>query len=123
MQSPSQDARTEPNSELREWRLPDVILLALMAIFLFVVVFWAALAKPPLSGTKAVTVLSYLFVIFANLSLGALASGAVIELRQPTWSRFRAVDHVFTYIALGALVLVDAGFAWWLFSSDSGGRS
>lgn len=121
MQSPSQDARTEANSELREWSLADVILLTVMAIFLFVVVFWAALAEPPLSGTNVVTVLSYLFVILANLSLGALASGAVIELRHPAWSRFRDVDHVFTYVALGALVLVDVGFAWWLFSSDSGG--
>jgi hypothetical protein len=84
-------------------------------------VFWAALGRPPLSGTKIVAVLGFTFVVLVNLSIGALASGAVIERRYPDWSRFGAVDHVFMYVALAVLAATDAAAAWWLFTSDSGG--
>jgi GDSL-like Lipase/Acylhydrolase family len=107
--------------ESREWRPRHLIWLALAAIVLFVVVFWAALGKPPLSGTTVVAVLGFAFIVFANLALGALATGAVIEYQHPDWSRLRGVDHVFMYIALASLVAADAGVAWWLFSSDTGG--
>lgn len=105
----------------REWSLRHFIWLALAAVVLFCVVFWAALGKSPLSGTKVTAVLGFAFVIFTNVSLGALASGAVIEYRHPDWSRLRGADHVFMYVALTLLLVVDAGFAWWLFSSDPGG--
>ncbi len=105
----------------REWRLRHFIWLALAAVVLFCVVFWAALGKSPLSGTKVTAVLGFAFVIFTNISLGALASGAVIEYRHPDWSRLRGADHVFMYVALTSLLVVDAGVAWWLFSSDPGG--
>ena len=105
----------------REWRLWHLIWLALAAIILFCVVFWAALGKPPLSGTTVVAALGLIFVFIANLSLGALASGVVIEYQHPDWSRFGRADHVFMYVALTALVMIDAGFAWWLFTSDTGG--
>jgi hypothetical protein len=111
----------ENGRQPREWRFPHLIWMALAAVVLFDVVFWAALGRPPLSGTKVVAVLGFAFVVFANLSLGALASGAVVEYRHPTWSRFGRIDHVFMYLALTSLVLVDAGSAWWLFTSDTGG--
>ena len=121
--SPATQSRNEKGNggKPREWRLPHLIWLVLAAIALFAVVFWAALGKPPLSGTKVTAVLGIAFVVFAYLSLGALASGTVIEHRHPNWSRLRDVDHVFMYIALISLVAVDAGFAWWLFTSDAGG--
>ncbi len=116
---------TETGSQTRkpEWRPRHLIFLALSAVVLFDVVFWAALGKPPLTGTTIVAVLGFSFVIVTNVSLGALAGGAVIEHRHPTWSRFHRPDHVIMYVALAGLVAVDAGFAWWLFSSDSGGAA
>jgi hypothetical protein len=121
--SPTAQSRNEEGNaaKRREWRLPHLIWLTLAAIVLFGVVFWAALGKPPLSGTTVTAVLGLAFVVFANLSLGALASGAVIEYRHPGWSRLRGVDHVFLYVALTLLVAVDAGVAWWMFTSDAGG--
>jgi GDSL-like Lipase/Acylhydrolase family len=115
------DIRTGPGSRPREWRPPHLLWLALAAIVLFVVVFWAALGRAPLSGISVVAVLGLIFVACANVSLGALACGAVIEIRHPRWSRLRDIDHVFMGVALAALLAVDAGFAWWLFTSDSGG--
>jgi hypothetical protein len=76
---------------------------------MFSVVFWAALGRPPLSGTKVVAVLGFAFVVLVNLSIGALASGAFIEHRYPHWSRFGTVDHIFMYVALGGLAATDAG--------------
>ncbi len=105
----------------REWSLRHFIWLGLAAVVLFCVVFWAALGKSPLSGTNVTAVLGFAFVIFTNVSLGTLASGAVIEYRHPDWSRLRGADHVFMYVALTLLLVVDAGIAWWLFSSDPGG--
>ena len=121
--SPATQSRNEKGSggKPREWRFPHLIWLALAVIVLFDVVFWAALGRSPLSGTKVTAVLGFAFVVFASLSLGALASGAVIEYLHPSWSRLRDLDHVFMYIALIALVAVNAGSAWWLFTSDAGG--
>jgi len=110
-----------PIVQQHEWRPRHFVLLALALGIMFCVVFWAALGRPPLSGTKILAVLGFTFVVLVNLSVGALASGAVIERRYPHWSRFRTVDHVFIYVALAGLVAADAGAAWWLFSSDSGG--
>jgi len=69
--SPSSRRRNERwnESKPREWRFPDLIWLALAAIVLFSVVFWAALGKPPLSGTKVAAVLGFAFVVFANLNI------------------------------------------------------
>jgi hypothetical protein len=117
----SPDVRTGHDPRPREWRPPHLIWLAVAAVVAFVVVFWAALGRAPLSGTNVVAVLGFAFVALANLSLGALACGAVIEARHPHWSRLRGIDHVFMYLALAALAAVDGGFAWWLFSSDAGG--
>lgn len=105
----------------REWRLLHLVLLPVTAIALFVVVFLAALGEPPFGGTTIVAVLGIVFVVFTNLSLGALASGAVIEFRHPDWSRLRGTDHVFLFVALLSVAAVDAGAAWWVFTSDAGG--
>lgn len=107
----------------REWGLADLAVLPVAAIVLFVVVFWAALGEPPLSGTTIVAVLGCAFVALTNLSLGALASGTVIEIRHPDWSRLRGADHVFVYAALAFVAAVDAGAAWWVFTSDTGGST
>jgi GDSL-like Lipase/Acylhydrolase family len=107
----------------REWGWLDLVVLPVAAIFLFVVVFWAALGEPPLTGTTIEAVLGYALVVLANLSLGALAGGTVIEIRHPDWSRLRGADHVFIYVALAGMVAVDAGAAWWVFTSDTGGST
>jgi GDSL-like Lipase/Acylhydrolase family len=114
-------ARTRIGASPREWRFPHLIWLVLAAVVLFGVVFWAALGKPPLSGTTVVSVLGFVFAVIGNLSLGALAGGAVVEHGHPDWSRLRGVDHIVMYLALISLAVVDAGVAWWLFSSDAGG--
>jgi len=107
----------------REWGLLDLVVLPVAAIVLFVVVFWAALGEPPLGGTAIEAVLGYALIVLTNLSLGALASGTVIEIRHPDWSRLRGADHVFVYIALALVAAVDAGVAWWVFTSDTGGST
>jgi GDSL-like Lipase/Acylhydrolase family len=107
----------------REWGRLDVVVLPVAAIVLFVVVFWAALGEPPLGGTTIVDVLGYAFVVLTNLSLGALASGAVLEIKHPDWSRLRGADHVFVYAALLFVAAVDAGAAWWVFTADAGGSA
>ncbi len=107
----------------REWGLLDLVVLPTAAIVLFVVVFWAALGEPPLGGTTIVAVLGYAFVVLTNLSLGALGSGTVIEIRHPNWSRLRGADDVFVYAALVFVAAVDAGAAWWVFTSDTGGST
>lgn len=112
---------TGNGTKRREWRLRHLIWLTLAAIVLFCVVFWAALGRAPLSGTRVVAVLGFAFVVVANLSLGTLVNGVVVEYRHPSWSRFRDVDHVFMYVALAVLVMADAAFAWWLFRSDTAG--
>jgi len=115
--------KSENSGQPREWGLLHLILLPVAAIVLFVVVFWAALGEPPLSGTTIVAVLGIVLVVLTNLSLGALATGAVIEIRHPKWSRLRGADHVFLVVALVAVVAVDAGAAWWVFTSDTGGAT
>lgn len=110
-----------PITKQHEWSPRHLIWLALALGIMFCVVFWAALGRPPLTGTKIIAVLGFTFVVLVNLSIGALASGAVIEHRYPHWNRFGTVDHVFMYVALAGLAAVDAGAAWWLFGSDSGG--
>jgi hypothetical protein len=117
----SAPARTSTGATVREWRLPHLIWLVLAAVVVFGVVFLAALGKPPLGGTTVAGILGLAFAAVANLSLGALVSGAVIEYRHPDWSRLRGADLVFLYLALVCLVAADAGVAWWLFSSDAGG--
>jgi hypothetical protein len=117
----SAETRSRIESKPREWRFSHLIWLALAAIILFWVVFWAALGKAPLSGTNVVAVLGLVFSGIANVGIGALASGAVIERLHPTWSRFGLIDHIFMYISLASLLVVDAGVAWWLFTSDAGG--
>jgi hypothetical protein len=113
--------QSEHAGKSREWRPLHLIVLPVAAIALFVAVSWAALGEPPLGGTTIVTVLGIVFVVLTNLSLGALASGAVIEIRHPRWSRLRGADHVFLVVALISVAAVDAGAAWWVFTSDTGG--
>ena len=119
--SARQGTSSGPITAQHEWRPRHLAWLALAAVIMFCVVFWAALGRPPLSGTKIIAVLGFTFVVLVNLSIGALASGAVIESRYPKWSRFGTADHAFMYVALAGLAATDAGAAWWLFSSDSGG--
>jgi len=123
MVSTASETGTESQTRSPEWRWQHLIWLALSTVVLFDAVFWAALGKPPLTGTTIVAFLGFSFVIVANVSLGALTAGAVIEHRHPTWSRFQRPDHVVMYAALAGLVAVDGGFAWWLFTSDSGGAA
>jgi hypothetical protein len=92
----SPDVRTGHDPRPREWRPPHLIWLAVAAVAAFVVVFWAALGRAPLSGTNVVAMLGFAFVALANLSLGALACGAVIEARHPLEpaARHRSCVHV-----------------------------
>ncbi len=107
-------------SQAREWGKLQVFYLVVFGVFLFVVMFWAALGKAPLSGTRIESVLEILLVVLINLGIGALGGGAVIEIWRGNWSRFERLEHVFMIFALPALVLSDAGLAWWVFSSDAG---
>ncbi|MBO0777158.1 MAG: hypothetical protein J2P34_12685, partial [Actinobacteria bacterium] len=114
-------SKPRESSKPREWRPLDLVVLAGAAIVMFALVFWAALGRPPLAGTTVVGTLGYIFAVSANVSLGALASGAFVEYRHPTWTRLRGFDHVFLAVTLVALAAVDGAVAWWLFSSDPGG--
>ena len=107
-------------SQAREWGKLQVFYLVAFGVVLFVVMFWAALGKQPLSGTRIELVLEILLVVLINLGIGALGGGAVIEIWRGNWSRFERLEHVFMIFALPALVLSDAGLAWWVFSSDAG---
>lgn len=110
-------------SHAREWHPLQVVYLAVAAIVLFVVTFWAALGLPPLGGTTIEWVLAFLLVSLVNLGLGTLGGGAVIEWRHPTWSRLGLGDHIVMGVALVVLAGSDGGFAWWLFSSTAGAFS
>ena len=103
----SPDARQGASKKSREWRPLQIIYLAAMAIVLFVVMFWAALGRPPLSGTNVEWVLGFFLVSLANLGLGTLVGGAIIEWRHPRWSRLGRLDHLFMALALLVLVGVD----------------
>ena len=94
-------------SHAREWHPLQVVYLAVAAIVLFVVTFWAALGLPPLGGTTIEWVLAFLLVSLVNLGLGTLGGGAVIEWRHPTWSRLGLGDHIVMGVALGMLLLTD----------------
>lgn len=107
----------------REWRFAHVLYLAAAAIILFVVVFWSALGLPPLGGTAVEWALGAIFAALANLSLGTLVSGAVIEFRHPEWSRLHLLEHIFMAIAILALVGADVGIGIWFFASTSGALS
>jgi hypothetical protein len=107
-------------SQAREWGKLQVFYLVVFGVFLFVVMFWAALGQAPLSGTRIESVLEILLVVLINLGIGALGGGAIIEIWRGNWSRFERLEHVFMIFALPALVLSDAGLAWWVFSSDAG---
>jgi hypothetical protein len=111
--SHAQTAGAQPG----EWRPSQLLYLLVAAIIMFVVVFWAALGQPPLSGTNVEFWLEIFFVILANLGIGTLASGAVIEWRDRDRSRLGPKEHVVIALALLAMVSVDAGVAWWLFTS------
>jgi lysophospholipase L1-like esterase len=87
---------------------------------MFVLVFWAALGQPPLTGTTVVGVLRLIFAFLANISVGALGSGSFVEIRHPDWTRLHGIDHVFIYVALVFMTAADGFVAWWMFSSDSG---
>jgi lysophospholipase L1-like esterase len=111
------------NGHAREWRPVHLVYLAAAAIILFVVVFWSALGQPPFSGITVEWVLGGIFTALANVSLGALASGAVIEYRYPRRSRLGLLDHIFMAIAIVALLGADVGVGIWLFASTSGALS
>lgn len=114
-------SKPRETSKPREWRPVDLVVLACAVIVMFAVIFWAALGKPPLAGTAVVATVGYIFAVFANVSLGALVSGAIVEYRHPGWTRLRGFDHVFLAVALTMLVAADGAVAWWLFTSDPGG--
>ena len=90
-----------------EWRSLQLVYLPVAAIIMFVVVFWAALGLPPLSGTRVEFWLEIFFVILANLSIGTLATGAVIEWRDRDRSRLGPKEHVVMVLALLARVSDD----------------
>ena len=107
----------------REWRLPHLLYLAAATIILFIIVFLSALG---LAAATMEWVLGGIFIALANLSLGALASGAVIEYRHPKWSRLGKwswlgkLDYVFMGFAILVLAGADVGVGIWLFTSISG---
>jgi hypothetical protein len=104
----------------REWQLPDLVVLAIALIVMFVLVFWAALGRAPFAGTTVVGTLGVTFAFLANISAGALASGTFVEIKHPDWTRLRGIDHVFLYASLALMAVIDGFVAWWLFTSDSG---
>jgi hypothetical protein len=105
------------DGQSREWRPWHFVYLLVAAIFMFVFVFWAALGQPPLSGMRVEFWLEIFFVILANLGIGTLTSGAVIEWRDRHRSHLGPKEHVVMALALLAMVGVDVGVAWWLFAS------
>jgi hypothetical protein len=110
-------------SRVREWHLLQAVYLAAAAFILFVITFWSALGKPPLTGTNIEWVLGFLLVSVINLGLGTLGGGAIIEWRHHTWHRLKLVDRIFIPVALFVLAATDVLFAWWLFSSTAGAFS
>ena len=105
--------------EPREWRWRDVAYLVAALVVGFVLVMMAALAIPPLGGTRIVWVLGIGALVGANASLGALAVGGYIEVAHPDWSNLRGLDH---WVLVGSVVLlgaVDGLFTWWLFTTTS----
>lgn len=104
----------------REWRGTDLIVMAAALAVTFVLVSWAALGRAPLAGTNVVGTLGLIFALLANVSLGALASGSLVEIRHPDWTRLRGIDHVVLSASLVLLAAIDGFVSWWLISSDSG---
>jgi hypothetical protein len=111
------------DAQSREWRPLQLVYLPVAAIPMFVIVFWAALGQSPLAGTRVETWLEIFFVILTNLSIGTLASGAVIEWRDRARSHLGLVAHIMMAIALIVMVVVDALVAWWVFASAAGALS
>ena len=111
------DAAASQAGSPHEWEAIDVIILTIGVLIAAVVVFMAALAIPPLSGTRVVSALIVLVSVAANLALGTLLVGAYIELVHPTWSRFAGFEHVVLLVAIVAVGAADGLFTWWIFSS------
>jgi hypothetical protein len=118
--APSESTPAHSARRKREWQGPDLIVMAIALIIMFVLVFWAALGRAPFAGTTVVGTLGLIFAFLANISFGALASGSFVEIRHPDWTRLRGIDHVFLYASLVLMAAIDGFVAWWLFSSDSG---
>jgi GDSL-like Lipase/Acylhydrolase family len=100
-----------------EWEAIDVIILGIGVLVAAIVVFMAALAIPPLSGTRIISALIVLVLVAANLALGTLLVGAYIETVHQDWSRFGIFEHIVLAIAIIAVGAADGLFTWWIFSS------
>ncbi len=93
----------------------------LVAIVVFVVGFWAALALPPLSGPQVQWVVCLLDIAMVSLAIGAIGVGGVIEVAHPDWTRLQWGDLPIVFAAWLALIVGNGAFFWWLVSSDVGG--
>jgi lysophospholipase L1-like esterase len=98
-----------------------VIAPLVAALLLFCIVFWAALGRPPLSGTALEWVLVFIVITLVSLALGTLGCGVYIEVARPTWTHFRWWHYVYLALVGIGLVAGDVFFFWWLVSSDAGG--
>jgi len=94
-----------------------VVFLVIGVLVASIVVFMAALAIPPLSGTRIVSALIVLVLVAANLALGTLLVGAYIEAVHHDWSRLGMFEHIVLGVAIIAVGAADGFFTWWIFSS------
>jgi hypothetical protein len=118
------DAPTTENLGRGDWNpFEHGRVVAGSAIILFIVVFWAALGRWPLSGATIEWVAGGILVSVVGLGIGTLATGAWIELKDDERSPFGRGYLAFTLVTLALLTGVQALFFWWLFDSQAGGSS
>jgi GDSL-like Lipase/Acylhydrolase family len=106
-------------AEQREWVPRDIAYMVVALTLGAVLVFMAALAIPPLGGTRIVWVLGVGAILGANTGLGTLIVGGYIEIVHRTWSRLHGIDYAVLAVSLLALAVADAVFTWWLFANTS----
>jgi len=104
-------ARWNPEWELKK----DGPIVALAAAGAALLVLWAALGIWPFAGILAVWVVGVAGTLLFHISLGTLLAGSYIEIRHPTWSRFRRPDHLVLGVVVPLLMIIDVVSVWWLF--------